>query len=321
MLHRCLLVGLFLFLLLSSLEIVSYAQSPGETSFILQVPAGTRVVGVFDEFRTIEEEYQLLSAVYLKSGDHDLPLETGEYPFTIFERMEFGPERKEGWPLEEGRLTAERSQTAGEFATVDYTIEQDMEVDGQRIHLTWDYLYVELQDGTPITPVMALEEPYLSQRFYMTGQIVGSDDRLEFASEAYEPFPAYLLDVDLEDGQSVKLYYRWQMPMAGSGPANLVFAEVEIQEGQTVQTDYWRLVYSASHHNWDERFWVLFDQPLGEAYGVAVFRRNVFAEGPQQVYTLDVDLQPLREIGILKMNHMEVDQIPFPSAVPNWRWY
>ncbi|MGC9327195.1 MAG: hypothetical protein ACP5I1_06155, partial [Candidatus Hinthialibacter sp.] len=219
--------GLFFFSFLPLVVTAPHAQSQADDSFILQVPEGTRAVGVFDEFRTLEEEYQLLSAVYFKPGDYALPLETGVYPFTIFERMEFGPERKTGWPLEEGRLTAERSQTAGEFASVDYTIEQDMEIDGQVIHLKWSYLFVELQNGEIITPNFVVDEPYLSQRIYMTGQIEGTDDRLKFASETYESYPSYLLDVDLEDGQSVKLYYRWQPPMAGSGPANLVFADVK----------------------------------------------------------------------------------------------
>lgn len=296
------------------------SHSAEETTFALSVPDQTAVVGVFGEFRTLEEEYQLLSKVYFKTGDFALPLMSGSYPLSIIEKVEFGPERIAGIPQKEGTLTVERT-TYNKNVNVSYSYKQDVEIGERVLHLTWDYFNVDLVNGKPETEKMILEEPYLSKGFYMTGEFEGEEEWLKFASETYEALSAYLVDVALENGQSVKLYTRWQQPMAGSGPANLVYAEVDIQEGQVKQSNYWKLVYSASHHNWDERFWILFDKPLNGAYGIAVFRRNVFAEEPQQVYTLDANLQPLRQIAIQKITWGEIDAIPYPSSVMEWERY
>lgn len=288
--------------------------------YILRIPTDTVVVGVFEENRSLEEAYQLLSKVYFKPGDYSLPSASGTYPLSLIDRVEFGPEKKIGILQNEGILTVKWT-VFGRIQDIGYTYEQNVEIDGKTFHLKWDYININIFTGQLESEVLVLEEPYLSKGFYMIGQFEGEEEWLRFASATYEIFPAYLLDVQLENGQSVKLYYRWQMPMAGSGPAKLVYADVDIQEGSAKQADYWKLVYSAFHHNWDEKFWVLFDQPLDGAYGIAVFRRNVYPEGKEEVYTLDANLKPLRPIAIKKMIWGEVETIPFPSSVLEWKHY
>ncbi len=288
--------------------------------YILHIPNNTAVVAMFDENRSLEKEYQILSKVYFKAGEYSFPSEYGTYPLSLIDRVEFGPERKTGIPQKDGTLTAKWT-VFGTLQSIGYTYEQDIDFEGKTFHLKWDFININIFTGNLEKDRLVLEEPYLSKGIYMIGQWEDQEDWIRYASETYSIFPPYLLDVQLESGQSVKLYYRWWMPMAASGPAKLVYADVDILEGTAKQTDYWKLVYSALHHNWDEKFWVFFDRPLEGAYGIAVLRRNAYPGETPQVYTLDANLKPLRQIAIEKMTWSKIDTIPYPSSVWGWDRY
>ena len=91
---------------------------------------------------------------------------------------------------------------------------------------------------------------------------------------------------------------------------------MEIEEGPVIQTDYWHLVYAADHHNWSERYWVLFDAPIGETCGIAAFA----GESPydRKVYTLVCDLLPLRYIGVIDYSIELTEHLP-PVSVNGWK--
>jgi len=280
----------------------------------LQIPENTVAVSVFEESRTLEEEYSFLSMVYFRAGEHELPLGSGTYPLDIIERFEFGPERDPLVPEGPGEIIARSS--GNPVNRVEWTFEQDFEFRDTTLTITIDYLWTNIADGRPDKDTIVFDEPFLSQQMYMLGvtRVGVRVDIIRFASLSYASLPLYRVDFTLEGGQSLRLYQRWQPPMAGSGPANLVYAEVDIDEGRVTEDNYWNLVYSADHHNWDERYWVLFDPPLGEAYGVAAFAGG-FEQKPQ-VYTLDADLQPLRQIPLLNFEKRPVETLPVPEPTP-----
>src|SRR5262249_17451081 len=61
--------------------------------------------------------------------------------------------------------------------------------------------------------------------------------------------PLYTVDVDFATGDSVHLEERFQDLDEGTGPADLVKADVNLAgESRTVE-NYWHLVYTAGHHN------------------------------------------------------------------------
>lgn len=289
-----------------------------ENSWVLRIPEGTCVVGTFNEFRSLKEEYQLLCKLYFAPGDHNLPLEAGEYTIYLFNKVEFGPGRQIGIPRRSGNLTVER-----EGSRVFYTIRHEVDFADKTMSLEWPYLSVELQNGQPVQPVFVMEEPYLSQNFYLTGRIeIGGEEKwIDFASETYEGLPAWLTNVHLADGQAIRLYFRYQPPFAGSGPANLIYAEVDMKDYQVKQSDYWKLVYAAEHHNWNEKFLVLFDVPIGNAYGIVYYGREIFESTPPQVFTVDQDLNHLEQIGVVKSDTESIEAIPLPSAVRGWESY
>ncbi len=281
---------------------------------ILRIPEGTRVVGVFQEQRGVEIEYDMLAVLTFNSGDFQLPLAVGEYPLDIVNEILYTPDRMQIQPLDDGKvIVTTQSGSTDKFI---YKFEQNFDVDGNELYLTWTLPSIQMHTAPVEQETFILNEPYLSQDFYMYGRMqVGKRfDYIVFASETYQGLPLYILDVVLEDSQSIQLHQRWLPAFAGTGPSNLVFADVNILEGQVQQNNYWYLVYSAEHHNWDEVYWVLFDPPLnGDTYGVAVIIGDSFIQGDETVYTLDEYHEPLRYINVQSLTREEVQNPPTPT--------
>ncbi|HOJ61457.1 MAG TPA: hypothetical protein PK878_14340 [bacterium] len=301
---------------------IATAAPASELSVTLRIPENQQAVGVFQEFRTLRDEYELLSMVQFESGDHIIPIVTGEHVSShLIERFEFGPQRTLAEPQSPGEFFVDTTPWDPNARILKF--EQPFKALDQTITLKFE-LYLVIQDnGALQRDLFVLDDDYLDSNWFLEGLVqTGTETRnLRFGSVKYESLPLWRIDVQLEGEQFLKLYQRYQVPMAGSGPAKLVYAEGGIDEGPIRQSSYWRLIYSAGHHNWDEKFWVLFDEPLGEAYGIAV----ITEEFPFTVtaYTLDSNLNPLRTIEVVKYTKAETsDLIPDPTTpVPDWGWH
>lgn len=298
------------------------AAAAAERSITIRFPENQKAVGVFQEFREPRDEYELLSMVLFKSGDHIIPAATGEtFPSDLIARFEFGPRRTVAEPQGPGEFRTET--TPWDPNALILKFEQSFKALEKTITLKFELYLIIQSDGTLKQDFFVIDDEYLDTNYFLEGLVQQGEitQNLRFGSVGYESLPLWRIDVQLEGGEYLKLYERYQVPMAGSGPAKLVYAEGEIQEGSFQQSNYWRLVYSAGHHNWDEKFWVLFDQPMGGAYGVAV----ITVEFPfsASAYTLDQDRNPLRTIGVLKYTKAETnDPIPEPNtAVADWGLY
>ncbi len=307
----------FIVILLSlACTLPGYCQTP---ALAVIIPDETRVVNTFRDYRKLDEEYQFLSMVHLLPGEYKLPVQKESYLLEIIEKVEYGPERNAYFPQNPASMTS----TSNDGETFLFEIVQEIPIEGENLEITIRFSNIRIQDDGIEPASITLDEPYLSTELYMAGRmIVGQEEEYFFyASETYESLPLYQFDVQLENGQSVQLYLRWQIPFCGSGPAALVYAVVDIEEGHVIQDNYWKLIYSAIHHNWDEKFWVLFDQPLGDAYGIAVFTRNVYNVEPREVYTLDANLQPLRTIPLIDITKSETDSLPALSGIKGFGGY
>lgn len=298
-------------------EKISFAE---DASVLLRVPQGAVAAKVFDEFLpSLEEEYSLKSIIHFIPGDYPLPVKEGKYPIQLIDYVDFSPSHIKGIPRKTGFVEVKQSSPDW----VDYTISETIDIGSQVLEFSIEYLGTQMANGLPVTKEFVFDEPFLDKKAYMIGRMMinGEEGYLKFASEKYISLSLYLFKVTLEGGQFIDLYVRWQEPMAGSGPANLVYAVGSIQEGSFHQNNYWKLVYSAFHHNWDEKFWVLFDTPINGAYGIAVFTRNVMDDQPKEVYTLDANLKRLRTIPLVKIEKNPTDKLPEPSLINTWDLY
>lgn len=295
---------------------ISCPSYPAESanSFNLRIPEGTIAGGVFQEGRSLQDEYDLLSMIYFQPGVHAIPLAAGTYPLDLIQRFEFGPNRIVAKPLDSGSVKVEIA--AGNPASANFRFEQNFDADGTTISLFIDNLWCNLIDGKPENEELVFDEPFLSHDLYMLGQMKTEYQSifLKFASLGYDSLPLYQVKLSLEGNQSIQLYQRWQPALAGTGPAKLVYAITDIQEGKIIQSDYWQLVYSAEHHNWNEKYWILFDSPLNGAYGISVITEDFPYRA--EVYTLDENREPLRRIEVISIEkQLYTGEFP-PSVSP-----
>ncbi len=301
--------------------IASELNPPNQDLFTIQIPPDTKVVGVFQEGRSLIDEYELLSTIHFAEGDFTIPTNPGQYDLDIIKRFEFGRKDQTAEALGTGRVDVS-VETGVDSDIVRFKFMQDFKVNGNTINLSIDNLWTSITNGALDQESLLFDEPYLSQNLYMLGkmQVGVRIIFLRFASSGYESLPLYLLDLQLEDNQFIQLYQRWQPPMAGSGPANLVFATYNIHEGIGIQSDYWNLIYAAEHHNWNEQYWVFFDEPIGEAFGLAVITEDF--PSAIEVYTLDADLYPLRSIEINSIiKELYLGVFPPSVNVKSWQLY
>lgn len=278
------------FLTLVLLSAPAFAQ--GVLSFRLVIPEGTTVCKVFQEGQTAEEEYRRLAMAVFVPGTINLPTQPGVYPQPWLSSLLFGPEQLGAAPVDVGSVTLEISGSST-LRQYTYSLGQHWRVGKMPLALRIEYLGFVVRNGVPDATEIVFDERRLSGNFFMHGVLDDGGEwpsYLPFASCTYEGLPQWIVYVDLGEGYHVKMLRPHRPPMAGSGPANLVRTEATLPIGKRVVSDYWHLVYAADHHNWNEKFWTLFDPPIGEVYGVGVYHRE-WGE-PTSVHYLDRTLRP-----------------------------
>jgi hypothetical protein len=79
----------------------------------------------------------------------------------------------------------------------------------------------------------------------------------------------------------------------GSMPANLESAQATVSSTTRSTDDYFSLVYSADHHNWNEGYTVLLRPPVGDVFGLVLIDAGL-NDDPVEMLYLGSDLTELR---------------------------
>jgi len=129
--------------------------------------------------------------------------------------------------------------------------------------------------------------------------------------------PLYTVDIQFLGGDSLHLVERFQDLEEGTGPAELISADVDLTsfggEPRNV-TDYWHLVYTAGHHN-DTPFpeyWIIFDPPM-DVLGVGQARALQIVQGykpppptePPQAFLLGDDFSQIAQLEIESLTRLK----------------
>jgi hypothetical protein len=247
----------------------------------LTVPAPVTLCGVFAEGRSVQAEHDVKVQVTMPAQTVGFP-RTGIASATLFDGGSFGPDRTPLVPVGEGRYEAS-------------SYFQTLQAGDDRIEVRFD---LQADQTT-------FEEPWITQGLYVNGTVNGSleyDDALRLSSCTYEPLTLWHADGTLAGGDGFQLRYRHEIPFAGSGPLQLTGATVTLG-GQTVTVDdYFQLVYAGVHHNWDNQFWVLFDEPLPyqghDVFGLWVDEAEYTCCPLDGVYTLGPTLEKLDTLSV-----------------------
>ncbi|HVR74934.1 MAG TPA: PEP/pyruvate-binding domain-containing protein [Planctomycetota bacterium] len=294
--------------------------APRGLVFRFEVPGPVTACGLWEEFRHPDDEYRLKSRIELRVGSVDLPLRAGAVLGRIIERFELGPERRVLEPLDSGLFQAVRAPDRVLPGEVWYPwrFEQRFADGEDVISVSIDSLNFRIQNGEPVDPVFELTEEVLSQERFLSGVILDTagevKNYLRFGSCTYESLPLWEISVDFGDGDRALFHERYQVPFAGSGPANVLRCEAWLDGVRHVETSYWRLVYAADHHNWNEEFRMIFSPPItvGGLAGVgALHVQEGFDEIRRGAALLDEEFKVIRDLTVVSYSKVEV-----PGSIP-----
>ena len=205
-----------------------------------------------------------------------------------------------------------------------YTYTQSFKNGNDEFNVKIEGINFIITNGLFETDTLLFDESYLI-RIPMFGDY--QKQMIRFSSATHKTMDLFRSDYTLENGQSIRIYQRGSSIRAGSTPSRPVYVQVHINEGDTEQRNFWNLDYSCTWHNLDEEYIVMFDAPLGDAYGV-VIRDNVVSEengdppgyNARQIFTLDKNLNQIRRIYVTGYQTGLSTEIIPPIQTPVVEW-
>ncbi len=236
--------------------------------FRLVVASGTVACASFMESRPSRAVLDSKARVGLRAGETTVRPD-GTSPADVFEWLELAPGGPRLAPLGPGVWRAERVENPE--VGFRYSAHQDFRVGEQLARVAVRGLFVANEGAREIV----LDPPALT---WATGEHFL---RLEytFPADGADPVTTWILpcdldhlprvgiDVEFASGDRVRFEERFQEVTVGTGPAELVHARVTLG-GETQEIDdYWRLVYTAGHHNNTPfpELWAILDPPIALA--------------------------------------------------------
>jgi hypothetical protein len=110
---------------------------------------------------------------------------------------------------------------------------------------------------------------------------------------------AYLIQLEMEGGDTLEARRRYQPPLMGTGVAGLTWARVRLAGESREVEDPFHLAYGADLHNMAERFLVVLEPPLGAVHGLhwQETDQGGLTGPPLAVQFLDAALDPDRPLG------------------------
>lgn len=293
--------------------------APGPV-YLVDVPPNTRLCGLWQEYRSPDDEFRLKSQIRLGEGRIRLPVSAVHVAARFIDRFEFGPDRRQLRPLNAGLFTASVRTGCCPAGTVwtTWSFDQDFDLDGEVLTLTTQFQF-RRAPGEPLDDTVVLDGPFLSEAFHVFGapaEVQTNDDVLRFASCTYETLPLWQIHVETAGGHSATFLERYRVPFAGSGPANVLRAEATLGGEHHEEYSYWRLVYAADHHNWNEEFRMLFDPPIavGPTEGVFAFHVQEGFDGiPRKAALLDSSFREIVALDVTSYSKKEIASTMSPA--------
>ena len=222
-----------------------------------------------------EEWYELKSTLRLVSGRIELPTRADTFSAELVEELRIGPEREVALAAGPGRFRVRRTPQ-GDITTYTFDYEQEFTLrgtfpQGESLELKLFGLKFRARGEEPVETARVVDEEFVTELFKVEPTLEGFFGKaFGYASCTYELLPLFEVSLEAEDGSSVRLLERFQVPPRpelDTGPASLVEAEVDLRGKRRVVTDYWSLIYSAARHNLFRVYWVVLN-PAIEVEGV-----------------------------------------------------
>jgi hypothetical protein len=254
----------------------------------LIVAEGARACSCFKDGRSWRDDLAVKGMVEFVAGEHTLPDDGQTGPCDLFSYVEFGPERQVLTPISECQVTV----TPEPWDITWHEFVQTFQLGEEQFVLTLTFT-LATGDGQKAVEILPNFDFPGTLDSTFGPEPVDSAHSQFYRGCDYSHYKLYSYRARTADGDQIDLHKRKYTPdwVAGSQPANLVWARVELG-GQTQEVEgYYRLVYAAEHHNWNETYAVLLDPPLGQAHAVALEDADYLQ--PFTLVILDADLEEI----------------------------
>jgi hypothetical protein len=271
--------------------------------FELVFENGAQACAQFLTRRSAAQELALRGRLVFKPQTLSLPRDADSFQAELINEVQLtGPEPVSATPDGPGEITHEYQQQVWGYIHY-YTYTQAFHFGARPfwVEATFSFRY---RDGVTDPEELVFDADQVGEEpegyvDYTQVSILGFLDNGEdyltekqaYRSCTFTTLPRYRITADLEGGDSILLYKRYLKPLMGTGPAAVTRAEIDLDGQQRVVEDYFETAYCADLHNFNERYLVVLDPPIGNVHGVQ-FEETNQNDPPAAVDLLDADLSP-----------------------------
>jgi hypothetical protein len=289
-----------------------------EEPFKLTFGSGAQACAQFMTQRTAAEELALRGRIVFKPGAVMLTRNLDSFEADLIDEVHLtGPEPVAAQPDGLGEFTHEYQQHVwGYIHYYTYTQAFHFGVRPFRVEATFSFRY---RDGVADPEELVFdadqvgEEPQGYNVDYTQVSILGFLDNGEdyltekqaYRSCTFVSLPLYRITAALDGGDSIVLDKRYLKPLMGSGPAAVIRAEIDLDGQQRTVEDYFQTAYAAELHNFNERYLVVLEPPIGSVHGIH-FEETNQNDPPTAVDLLDSGLAPAGQRNITAYTDEEV---------------
>jgi len=266
-----------------------------ESSFLLIIPPGSSLYTVFCEGRTWQDEYQMQGRIDLIPGAYVLPRTDGSFDGELVAGAVFGPGKIPAQINGQGSFEA-----VSYYGSWQYLFEQEYLLENEPYHLQvtiWFESYF-WEDGWP--DQATLEGEFAATWCWARADLgTGSgwcEDRQNFCFHDLSMMPGVDHQGATAGGDQVLVEIRHARAcqVAGNtGCEEVDRAELSLGGAERVVSDPAALIYSAGHHNMDQKYLLVLDEPVGDTAAVLVESPGYSQTQGGALVRLDGDLQPL----------------------------
>ncbi|MEM7030383.1 MAG: DUF1566 domain-containing protein [Chloroflexota bacterium] len=264
----------------------------------LHIPQTLTLCNQWREGYNLQQEWAQQMMLTVPANDILIPLDqVSPTPLALFGDAAFGSTLPEASPINDGLVHIE---PLGTTDNLQVTITRGYMVNGKIIEIT-----------LPLSPVVdnafniqVLDQTSLHSNYRAAALVRHNDSdrlpsRLRLAPCGLSDLPLIRLNLHLENDIEVRLQQRRERDDGVSGLADLVGAEIILPDQTIRVTERHNLIYAADRHHWNEQFGLLFDTPLGEAYGLAIYQHYTAAGDPTySAAWLDAGLNKLTPLDV-----------------------
>ncbi len=274
--------------------------------YTLQVPQGLVACGSFLERRPAMEVYQTKAQIGLREGDHLLRTD-GPSSANLIEWVQLGPNGPQ-IPAAAPGVWSVILNTSGADPVFECNMSQKFVLPDNSPFWVMVVNFIVTVNGPreiafDADAVTWSINPYIMHIGLNFGPEPDFRDHKWFLPCNLDHLNLYFVDALFTNGDSAHFFERFQDVRDGTGPAELVGAMVSLGGTDISVNDYWRLVYTAGHHNETPRpeHWAIFDEVLdlpgvGKVKGLGV--SEGFAGEKPRAFYLAEDLSELKPLEI-----------------------